>query len=274
MPELPEVEVVRRQLCQILPAGTRLKSYLFRRPDLRFPLPARRNMDRFVGKPLRSIQRRSKYLLFEMDPVGAALLSHLGMSGRWRSGACGEEVRKHDHLELSWSNGVKLIYEDPRRFGVFDCVERDYEHPLLKSLGVDALEIGNSSPDPRSPFLKSTAPIKSVLLNQKFIAGLGNIYVNEILFRARISPWRKAQAISKMEWQRIFKNTLPVLQAAIERGGSTLKDYRNVNEGSGSFQTTFQVYDREDKDCYVCGHKVRQEFLSGRSTFWCSRCQK
>lgn len=272
MPELPEVETLRRQLVQIVPPGVQVTEYKFYRPDLRFPLPKPLQMKDLLHQSLLSVERKSKYLIFNFGE--SSFLSHLGMSGRWRVLLKHEKHRKHDHILLKWSHGVSLVYEDPRRFGMFDVFENSHSHPLLKQLGIDSLNIRESSAEFISAVKCKKTNIKAALLDQKLISGLGNIYVNEALFLAGISPRKSCQSLSTVQILKLMKLIPPLLEQAIERGGSTLKDYQHLDSGAGKFQEFFKVYGRDGENCLVCKHKIKTQMQSGRSTFWCTRCQK
>ena len=283
MPELPEVETVRRGLLPVM-EGRAILSADVRRPDLRFPLPLRM-AERLAGARVAGLRRRSKYLLADLS-TGETLLIHLGMSGRILiSGAVLGEFHqqhpapaRHDHVVFDMEGGARITYNDARRFGAMDLMPTDTAdaHWLLRDLGPEPL--GNSFDEAYLVArLKGRAtPIKAALLDQRVVAGLGNIYVSEILHRAGIDPRRAAGRISAERISTLVPLTRSVLGEAIEAGGSSLKDYRRTNGELGYFQHSFRVYDREGQPCPTlgCGGQVQRIVQSGRSSFFCSSCQR
>ncbi len=283
MPELPEVETVRRGLLPVM-EGRAILSADVRRPDLRFPLPLRM-AERLAGARVVSLRRRSKYLLADLS-TGETLLIHLGMSGRILiSGAMLGEFHqqhpapaRHDHVVFDMEGGARVTYNDARRFGAMDLMPTDTAdaHWLLRDLGPEPL--GNSFDEAYLVArLKGRAtPIKAALLDQRVVAGLGNIYVSEILYRAGIDPRRAAGRISAERISTLVPLTRSVLGEAIEAGGSSLKDYRRTDGELGYFQHSFRVYDREGQPCPTqgCGGQVQRIVQSGRSSFFCSSCQR
>jgi formamidopyrimidine-DNA glycosylase len=294
MPELPEVETVRRGLAPVL-EGAVIADVEQRRPDLRFPLP-RRFAARLKGRRVTALRRRAKYLLAELDD-GAVLLMHLGMSGSFRIES-GRKVRPagrdpryypaskdeaHDHVVFHLKSGPRIVYNDPRRFGFILLLSpRDLEtHPLLKGLGLEPT--GNElSAGALAPKLAGrAAPLKAVLSDQRVIAGLGNIYVSEALWRARLSPRRAAGTLVRADGEptdrlaRLVEAVRAVIADAVEAGGSSLRDYVQANGELGLFQHRFAVYDREGKSCpRNDGGTIRRIVQSGRSTFYCPVCQR
>ncbi|SFB05600.1 DNA-(apurinic or apyrimidinic site) lyase [Poseidonocella pacifica] len=281
MPELPEVETVRRGL---LPAmeGQRIALAEVRRPDLRWPFPERM-AERLTGKVVERLWRRSKYILMELSG-GETLLMHLGMSGRVlvSGDPLGQfeyehpAAEKHDHVVLHMENGARITFNDPRRFGAMDLLVTGQEdaHPLLASLGPEPL--GNSFDESYlvDRLRGRNTPIKSALLDQRVVAGLGNIYVCEALFRAGISPMRKAARISPQRIASLVPIIRAVLAEAIAAGGSSLRDYRRADGELGYFQHSFDVYGREGEACRTCGAPVLRMVQSGRSSFYCGACQR
>lgn len=283
MPELPEVETVRRGLAPVM-EGQVIAQARVNRPDLRWPFPE--NMaDRLTGTRIERLRRRSKYILADLSS-GETLLIHLGMSGRMlvSGDPLGNFVHdhpapeKHDHVVLDMGQGARVTFNDPRRFGAMDLmttaeVER---HPLLVSLGPEPL--GNEfSESYLTGMLKGRrAPVKSALLDQKIIAGLGNIYVCEALYRARIHPARKVNRISEARLGALVPIIREVLQDAIAAGGSSLRDFRQADGELGYFQHSFDVYGREGAPCRSegCADSVRRIVQSGRSSFYCASCQR
>ncbi len=283
MPELPEVETVRRGLLPVM-EGARILSARVNRPDLRWPFPP--NMaERLTGARVERLERRSKYLLAALD-TGETLLVHLGMSGRIlvSGDPLGHFVHahpapeKHDHVVFDLEGGARVTFNDPRRFGAMDLmnsVDRE-AHPLLKALGPEPL--GNHfHEDHLVAALEGRGmPIKSALLDQKIVAGLGNIYVCEALFRTGIHPARKAGRISRRRRAALVPAIRSVLTEAIAAGGSSLRDYRQADGELGYFQHAFDVYGREGAPCRRpgCDGTVKRLVQSGRSSFYCNRCQR
>ncbi len=284
MPELPEVETIRRGLSALV-EGARIISVTMRRPDLRFPFPA--DLCTLAGARIETIERRAKYLLFGLDD-GRLLLSHLGMTGAWRidDDPFAEPTRlrgnnrsvNHDHLILGIrreGRDAGLVYNDPRRFG-FVTLEKSLETAkALRGLGPEPL--GNAfSPDYLAKACAGrAAPIKSILLDQRIIAGLGNIYVSEALWRAGIAPDCPAGRLTETRLALLVAAIRAVLTDAIAAGGSTLKDYVDANGGTGYFQHSFDVYGRDGDACHRpgCTGTILRMTQSGRSSFYCPVCQ-
>jgi formamidopyrimidine-DNA glycosylase len=282
MPELPEVETVRRGLAPTM-VGARIERVELRRPDLRFPFPER-FVERLTGRTILALRRRAKYLLGELDS-GETLVMHLGMSGSFRiEGELAAEFHHprskapaHDHVAFGFACGASVVYNDPRRFGYMTLVATDAleAHPLFAEMGVEPLGPDFTAARLGALLEGARTPLKSALLDQRRIAGLGNIYVCEALHRARLSPLREAGGLTGREARALAKAIRSVLEAAIEAGGSTLRDHRQADGTLGYFQHAFAVYDREG---VVCGHKrcggiIARAVQSGRSTFYCSACQ-
>jgi len=283
MPELPEVETVRRGLEPSL-TGATVKSVLVRRRDLRWPIPDDFE-DRFTGRQITAVRRRSKYVLLDTDDAQTAIL-HLGMSGRIKIAgdplgqfhhAVGE-VEKHDHVVVTTDAGAEIVFNDARRFGSLDLVDTEKlaEHWLIRSLGPEPLGNAFNADHLAKAFKSKTSPIKNALLDQRVVAGLGNIYVCEALFRSGISPTRQAGRVSKLRLETLVGVIREVLLEAIEAGGSSLRDHRQTDGELGYFQHNFTVYDREGETCVTdgCGGTIRRIVQSGRSTFHCPQCQR
>lgn len=283
MPELPEVETVRRGLAPVM-EGQEIAQALVNRPDLRWPLPDRM-VQRLTGKRINALRRRSKYLLADLSS-GETLLIHLGMSGRML--VSGAQIgsfyhehpapQKHDHVVLIMASGAWITFNDARRFGSMDLMPTMSAdaHPLLASLGPEPF--GN---DFNEPYLTARlrgrkTPIKSALLDQRIVAGLGNIYVCETLYRARISPLRLAGGLDMHAIAGLVPLIREVLSEAIEAGGSSLRDFRRADGELGYFQKDFQVYGREGQPCETpgCTGTIARTVQSGRSSFWCPICQR
>lgn len=292
MPELPEVETVRRGLEPAM-VGARIEKVELRRKDIRFPFPPRFR-ERLSGRRIAALGRRAKYLLFRLDD-GETLIAHLGMSGSFRVEAAETTTPggfhhkrskdpKHDHVVLHLDNGKIVTYNDPRRFGFMDLVATEAleNHPRLVGLGEEPLALEFDGRRLAELFAGSRAPLKSALLDQKRIAGLGNIYVCESLFRARLSPLRPAATLADAAGgptraaRALATAIRAVLEEAIEAGGSTLRDHRRADGELGYFQHGFSVYDREGLRCPRprCRGTVARLAQSGRSTFYCRECQK
>lgn len=283
MPELPEVETVRRGLEPVL-VGQVIARATANRPDLRWPLPER-FAERLSGQRVETLRRRSKYMLADLAS-GETLLIHLGMSGRMLVsgqllGVFHHEhpaPEKHDHVVLDTASGVRVTFNDARRFGAMDLVptESADEHWLLSGLGPEPLGNGFHEGYLADRFRGKAAPVKAALLDQRVVAGLGNIYVAEALHRSGISPMRAAGRIGAARLARLVTAIRDVLTEAIEAGGSSLRDHRQTTGELGYFQHAFRVYDRAGAPCPTPGCRgiVRRTVQSGRSTYHCPVCQR
>jgi formamidopyrimidine-DNA glycosylase len=271
MPELPEVEVVRRELSELLAGQPKIEKFEFKRKDLRDPIPIRQ-LSRFQGSKVLGVHRRAKYLLIETTAGG--ILSHLGMTGTWRVATEGDE-RLHDHIYLHFSGGLRLAFRDPRRFGIFETYEplRPASSPRLRNLGPEPLSQEFTGESLWRSFRKKTAPIKTAVMDQKIVVGVGNIYASEALFLAKIKPQKKAERLTKVQAEVLVASIKRVLQESIDRGGSSISDFAGADGESGSYQDHHQVYDRKDQNCVVCQTKIRHRVMAGRSTYWCPCCQ-
>ncbi len=283
MPELPEVETVRRGL---LPAmeNTVIAQARVNREGLRWPFPPGM-AERLSGARVLGLRRRSKYILADLDS-GETLLIHLGMSGRMRVSGEGIGVfhhahpapEKHDHVVLEMENGARVTFNDARRFGVMDLVPTVgvEAHRLLAELGPEPLGNAFNEDHLVAAFRGKNTPVKAALLYQKIVAGLGNIYVCEVLHRTGISPRRKAGQIAAPRVAALVPAIRQVLGEAIEAGGSSLRDHRQASGELGYFQHRFAAYDREGAPCSTpgCGGVIRRIVQSGRSTFYCGTCQR
>jgi formamidopyrimidine-DNA glycosylase len=293
MPELPEVETVRRGL-QPAMEGSKIVKAEARRKDLRFPFQ-KDFIARLQGQTVTGLGRRAKYLMADLGS-GDVLLMHLGMSGSFRVLEGGHndtpgqfhhsrsEDRAHDHVVFHMSSGASIVFNDPRRFGYMKIIARNAleDEPLLKGLGPEPL--GNefdAAMLARSCFNKKTS-LKAALLDQRVVAGLGNIYVCEALYRSQLSPRRLAATLATKKAEptdhavRLVNAIHSVLNQAIKAGGSSINDHRLTSGELGYFQHSFQVYDREGEKCQTkdCSGIVRRFVQNGRSTFWCPKCQK
>ncbi|GHA22821.1 formamidopyrimidine-DNA glycosylase [Devosia pacifica] len=293
MPELPEVETVRRGLEPYL-TDARIEAVTLNRKDLRFPFPEG-FAKALEGRTIVRVDRRAKYLLVRLDD-GNTVLSHLGMSGAYRFTERDIDqptryyetntARKHDHMIWSITHPthgpLHLVYSDPRRFGFVDLFAEDQDNRYTKDLGPEPLGNEFDADMLAARFRTKAAPVKAGLLDQRVVAGLGNIYVCEALHRAHILPTVKCSALVKTNGhpKAVLEDLVlairKVLIEAIEAGGSTLRDFRAADGASGYFQMRFAVYDREDEPCPtpLCTGTVKRIVQSGRSTFYCPRCQK
>ena len=286
MPELPEVETVCRGLRPVL-EGRRLSRVEQRRPDLRFPFPPELAR-RLEGRRILRIARRAKYILIDLEPADGeaeVLLCHLGMSGRMTlCSAPFEPFDKHDHLVLETEDGGQVRFNDARRFGFVDLYPASAmdEHPMLKDLGPEPLGNAFNGPTLAAALKGKRTPIKAALLDQRVVAGLGNIYVCEALFDARLSPRRQAYTVQGDRADRLAAAVRAVLLRAIEAGGSSLRDYVQASGELGYFQHQWSVYGKEGEPCPRCELgdaaktpcRIARIVQSGRSTFYCGRTQR
>ena len=288
MPELPEVETVRRGLAPAMEGRVILRAEQ-RRPDLRWPLPER-FAERLTGRRVLRLGRRAKYILADLDGPepdgGETLIIHLGMSGRMlvSGGLLGDFVHphggdgKHDHVILDMEGGARIVFNDARRFGAMDLSPTAGigAHRLLTALGPEPLSNEFNGAWLASRLAGRFTPIKAALLDQKIVSGLGNIYVCEALHRAGLSPKRMAGSISAARIVRLAAAINATIADALAAGGSSLRDYRQVDGELGYFQHAFRVYGREGEPCPTegCGGVVRRIVQSGRSSFHCASCQR
>jgi formamidopyrimidine-DNA glycosylase len=292
MPELPEVETVRLGLAPVMEGAT-FDKVEQRRPDLRVPFP-RGFAKRLTRRTVVSLSRRAKYLLADLDD-GMVLVMHLGMSGSFRIEADGAgatpgtyyhartKLSAHDHVVFHMSSGVRVVFNDPRRFGLMDLVVRaDLEGSKhFRGMGIEPLGNALDGAHLAALFKGRAAPLKAVLMDQRQIAGLGNIYVCEALWRARLSPKRAARTLASRSGgttdkaERLAAAIRAVLGDAIKAGGSSLRDHIRATGELGDFQHSFAVYDREGTPCpHKDGGTIRRVVQAGRSTFYCPVCQK
>ena len=280
MPELPEVETVRRGLAPVM-EGRKFAHVRLNRADIRFPFPDN-FIDRLQGVTLERLSRRAKFLVAELSS-GETLLMHLGMSGRFVIDAgtwpidSGTHIPKHDHVvfTMSGDDAPLIIYNDPRRFGFMELLEAG-DLGRMADLGPEPLSNNFSGPALFDKLANKKAPIKSALLDQRIVAGLGNIYVCEALFGAHISPLRLSNTLTQDECELLSAEIKTTLALAIEAGGSTLKDFAAVDGALGYFQHRFKVYDHAGDDCpdKNCEGTISRTKQSGRSSFYCDTCQK
>ncbi|MEZ5939341.1 MAG: bifunctional DNA-formamidopyrimidine glycosylase/DNA-(apurinic or apyrimidinic site) lyase [Hyphomonadaceae bacterium] len=287
MPELPEVETVRRGLAPHV-EGRRISRVIARRPDLRFPLPEK-FIHRLAGRRVNSLRRRAKYLVAELGPGadgagdGESLIMHLGMTGRFT--VSGKSLSsylhetagdpRHDHVVFELDDGGIVTFNDPRRFGFMDLWPAGEDaYPAFRDMGPEPISNAFSGAYLREAFRGKRAPVKAALLDQRVVAGLGNIYVCEALFRAGIRPTRLAGSISAQRLERLAREVRDVIHEAIAAGGSSISDFAAADGSLGYFQHRFRVYDREGEACSTCGSVVKRLVQSGRSSFYCGTCQR
>ena len=283
MPELPEVETVKRGLEEFI-INESIKEVYLSKFNLRFPWP-KDFVSKIVGKKIISIKRRAKYIIIGLSD-NYSIIAHLGMSGSYKVLKKGEVqdyiILKHDHLIIDLDN-FKVVYNDPRRFGYIDLTNQDPEtHKFLSSLGPEPLSNYFNADNLAETLLNKNKPIKNTLLDQNIVSGLGNIYVCEALFRSKINPKKNCSKLitSKGKPRKnlilLVKKINEVIKEAIEAGGSSLRDFSNTSGKMGYFQSSFNVYNRENEKCLLgsCNGVVKRIIQSGRSTFFCSKCQK
>jgi formamidopyrimidine-DNA glycosylase len=273
MPELPEVETVRAGLAQAL-TGKTIRKVILRRKNLRLPITPRL-AGRVEGRRILSIERRAKYLFFRLDNENV-ILAHLGMSGRMVvRPSLPVQFDTHDHVVLTFDDDSAFIFNDARRFGIFLLVEEKKLalHPLLKNVGPEPFDNTFNAKTLAAGLKKRKGPIKTTLMDQKLVAGIGNIYASEILHLAEIDPTKAAYRYASSA-ARLITATRKVLKDAIRSGGSTLRDYVRATGDPGYFQHRFAVYERGGEPCIKCKTKIRHITQAGRSTYYCPRCQK
>ena len=278
MPELPEVETVKLALIPALQGRTVLSAFVGRK-DLRWPLPE--NLaERLTGRQFTRLARRGKYVVMMLDN-DEVLLLHLGMSGSIRIHEDKPVLGKHDHFMLEMApaddqgGSSYVVLNDPRRFGWIDLFDESAmaDHKLLAGMGPEPLGNEFSGAHLQAVFKGRTGPVKNALLNQQLVAGIGNIYASEALFYARISPRRTADSIRGQRAARLANSVVTVLRAAIEDGGTSLRDHVQPSGEIGYFVQCLAVYGRAGKPCLVCATPIKSLIQSGRSSFYCSRCQ-
>lgn len=273
MPELPEVETVCRGLIKPL-KNKPLKEIVFRRKDLRFPLPIA--LTTLKNPLVEDISRRAKYILMTVKG-GKTIIAHLGMSGAFIVyDTPPKTYDKHDHVIFRRKDGVEIAFRDPRRFGFMLLVDTKMvkDHPSLKELGPEPLPKTFTGKALAEKLKKAKRPIKIALLDQRVVAGVGNIYASEALFLAKISPFIMANTLTPQNYDNLAGAIQKVLNKSIKAGGSSLKDHRQVSGELGYFQHQFQVYGKDKKPCPVCKTAIVKKTVSGRSTFFCPQCQK
>lgn len=270
MPELPEVETTRRGLAPHL-EGRRITTLTLRRPDLRWPIPAA-VCERLPGQRIEAIERRAKYLL--MHTTAGSALWHLGMSGVMRVLPGATPPGPHDHVDVGLEDGRVLRFTDPRRFGCLLWQAPGEVHPLLAGLGPEPLSEAFRGETLFSASRGRRGPVKAFLMDQSVVVGVGNIYAAEALFEAGIRPTVPAGSVSRARYERLAAAVKRILGHAIERGGTTLRDFLAPDGLPGYFEQELMVYGREGEACRACGTRLKGQRLGQRATVWCPRCQR
>ncbi|MBV6811938.1 bifunctional DNA-formamidopyrimidine glycosylase/DNA-(apurinic or apyrimidinic site) lyase [Xanthomonas campestris pv. pennamericanum] len=271
MPELPEVETTLRGLSPHL-VGQRIHGVILRRPDLRWPIPEQ--IERLLpGATITNVRRRAKYLLIDTDAGGSALL-HLGMSGSLRVLPGDTLPRAHDHVDISLQNGRVLRFNDPRRFGCLLWQSGTQTHELLAALGPEPLSDAFTGDYLHVLAQGRRAAVKTFLMDQAVVVGVGNIYAAESLHRAGISPLREAGKVSLARYRRLADAVKDILAYAIQRGGTTLRDFISPDGAPGYFEQELSVYGREGEACKQCGRVLKHATIGQRATVWCGSCQR
>lgn len=273
MPELPEVETVRRTLIELV-AGKRIQSVTVRLPRIiQRPAEPEQFADALVGHTIQTVERRGKFLRIILD--GLVLVSHLRMEGRYGVFPSEEPIELHTHVIFHFEDGTDLRYKDVRQFGTMHLFEegQELELPPLNKLGIEPLEPAFTLEALRGKLEKRATKIKPLLLNQEHIVGLGNIYVDEALFQARIHPERTPNTLKPAEWKRLYEAIRSTLGNAVEAGGSSIKSYVNGQGEMGMFQHQLLVYGKKDEPCPTCSRPIHKFVVGGRGTHICNKCQ-
>jgi formamidopyrimidine-DNA glycosylase len=277
MPELPEVESLRRILTRTAVGRTIIGARIGRLPLRRRVVPDFGAM--ITGRTIERISRRAKYLLFELSG-DSIILAHLGMSGsithRHARFDASEFDAKHDHLEFALDDASRLVYNDPRRFGMVRLITRDDLGVIaeLKGIGPEPLSVDFNADYLSEQARGKKVAIKNLIMDQKIVAGVGNIYASEILFHAKVRPTRRAGRVKRAEIDLIVEFTPKVLRAAIGSGGTTFRSYRDSRGKPGAFSKRLMVYGREGDPCFVCGTPIHNVVVGQRASFYCPQCQK
>lgn len=271
MPELPEVEIVCRGLEKCV-TGKAILSVQVRNRHLR-QLVDRSLAKKLIGKKILRIRRRAKYILFDLGEW--CLVNHLGMTGNWRQGSK-SELGVHDHIFIQLQNKIEIIYNDPRRFGLLELIKSEdlEQHRLFKHLGVEPLSSEFNEEYLFKNVQGKNRSIKSLIMDQTIVVGIGNIYASESLFVARVLPQKSAKDLTRKECKRLVASIVKTLEKSLQLGGSSISDFRHFGGENGEFQNSFKVYDREGEFCLRCGTSICRDTLSGRSTYWCPQCQR
>ncbi len=276
MPELPEVEVIRRGLMPHL-KGMTITEIRNSGKSLRVPMPAELLTTKLPGSIITDVKRRAKYLLFPSDK-GDLLIIHLGMTGRLALFNQGSPVAKHDHLFLSLGNGKELRYNDTRRFGAVYLISNylnvDLENTFFRTSGPEPFSDICTSSYFKTKAKGSSQAVKTFIMNSKILVGVGNIYANESLFAAKIHPQTPVGRLTHKQWQLLIEKIREILRWAIDCGGSTISDFLNAGGDQGYFQINFRVYGQEAKPCYLCQSLIVKRNINGRASYFCPQCQR
>ncbi|WP_050181148.1 DNA-formamidopyrimidine glycosylase [Domibacillus robiginosus] len=272
MPELPEVETVRRTLLE-LAAGKTIASVDVRWPKMIKQPEADAFRDALIGETIQSIDRRGKFLIFQLDHY--ALISHLRMEGKFSVNHSSDPEAPHTHVVFTFTDNTELRYRDVRKFGTMHLTAKGTEHELasLRVLGPEPFDERFTAEHLYEKLQKTSRQVKTALLDQIIVTGLGNIYVDEVLFRSRVHPHRLGRTITKNEARDIHQHTISVLAEAVERGGSTIRTYVNSQGQKGTFQEVLNVYGRAGEACVECGAEIVKTKTGGRGTHVCLHCQ-
>lgn len=270
MPELPEIETVKNGIKYL--EGNVIKSYFKSSKKLR--ISPNQDLKSLIGAKITRISRRARYLIINLDN-SKSLILHLGMSGKISIRSNYKPI-KHDHFICNFTDESYLVFNDPRRFGFVDLVNTDLlaQHQSLANLGPEPLEDDFNQAYLSKQLSNKKINIKTAMMNNKIVVGVGNIYINESLFDSKISPLRPANDLNKLEIARLVSSVKKILKKAIKAGGSSISDYKNAKGEIGYFQHDFKVYDRDLEKCLICKNQLSKVRQNGRSTFYCSKCQK
>lgn len=274
MPELPEVETIRKTLKELVLNKKISNIDIYWGKIIKHPDDSEHFKQLVIGQTIRDVKRKGKFLIFELDTL--MLVSHLRMEGKYFVNKTGTERDKHTHVIFNFTDGTSLNYNDVRKFGTMHVYPKEsyLEVKPLNQLGPDPFEVNYNVDYLTEKLLKTTRFVKAALLDQTIIAGLGNIYVDEVLFRAKIHPEKRANTLTKKQIELIYKHSYDVLKEAVEQGGTTIRSYVNGEGEMGLFQQELFVYGQENKACKTCGDKIEKFKSSGRGTHICPTCQK
>lgn len=271
MPELPEVETTCRGLAPHI-VNQEIIGVIARRPNLRWPIP-NEELQTLVGEKLLAVQRRGKYLLFRFAP--GTIIGHLGMSGTMRIVTAETQLKAHDHIDIVFSGGKIMRFNDPRRFGALLYTANDpATHPLIANLGPEPLSDDFTTDYLFTQTRKRTTNIKTFIMTSQIVVGVGNIYASEALFKAGIRPTTAAGKIAKVRLERLVQSIKTVLQNSILQGGTTLRDFVNSDGAPGYFKQQLSVYGRSGDNCLQCQQPIREIKQAGRATYYCAICQR
>lgn len=272
MPELPEVETVKEALKHKILGKKIKKVNIYYSKIIEYP-----SNDEFakslINETINDIKRRGKWLMFELDHY--YLLSHLRMEGKYNYKSSSDEINKHEHVEFIFADDTSLRYQDTRKFGRMYLYPKEgiEDKAPLNELGLEPWDVNLNSKYLKTKYKNKNKEIKSVLLDQSIITGIGNIYADEILFLSKINPYKKACDLKNKELNSIIENTKKVLESAIKAGGTTIKTYTSEEGVHGRFQQSLNVHQRKDEECHICKSKIVKVVIGGRGTYYCPKCQ-